>query len=190
MTILPLDEPLPYPAWIDEPAYFPDPDHRAWLRRAIDPLIPNHRVLAVIGYNPSVANETEDDPTIRRCIGFAQSLNCGSLIMVNAATGIATDPDHLARLQDPVGKLADRAIASAAMLVKENGGYLVAAWGVPKGPAVIRRVMQMRFDVVRRIAKYGGMPLHAFRMTKTGYPEHPLYLPKDLKPQEWPYDAA
>ena len=33
--------------------------------------------------NPSVADAESDDPTIRRCRGFAEALGCGSLLVAN-----------------------------------------------------------------------------------------------------------
>lgn len=37
-----------------------------------------------IGLNPSTADETEDDPTIRRCIRFAKDWGYSGLLMMNA----------------------------------------------------------------------------------------------------------
>jgi hypothetical protein len=37
----------------------------------------------VIGLNPSMADELQDDPTIRRCINFAKREGCGSYVMLN-----------------------------------------------------------------------------------------------------------
>jgi len=48
-----------------------------------------------VGLNPSTADETEDDPTIRRCIRFAKDWGCGSLLMLNAYAWRATKPRDL-----------------------------------------------------------------------------------------------
>lgn len=37
----------------------------------------------VIGLNPSTADETRDDPTIRRCTGYARLWRFGGLLMTN-----------------------------------------------------------------------------------------------------------
>lgn len=38
----------------------------------------------VIGLNPSTADETKDDPTIRRCLGFAKAWGYGALRVADA----------------------------------------------------------------------------------------------------------
>jgi hypothetical protein len=49
-------------------------------------------IVAFIGLNPSTADESVDDPTIRRCIGFAKSWGYGGLLMLNLYAYRATKP--------------------------------------------------------------------------------------------------
>jgi hypothetical protein len=53
--------------------------------------------------NPSTADETREDPTVRRCIGFARSLGYGALEVVNLYAYVATDPAELRRAGYPWG---------------------------------------------------------------------------------------
>src|SRR5271165_6802401 len=57
--------------------------------------------------NPSKADEATDDPTIRRCIGFARSWGFGSLAVGNLFAYRATYPDELCASPDPVGSEND-----------------------------------------------------------------------------------
>jgi hypothetical protein len=108
-------------------------------------------------------------------------MNASDMIFVNAATGIATNADDLASLVDPIGAMADEALRVAAQFVTERGGVIIAAWGAPKGKAATRRLMASRFAAIERL----GLTLHALRVTATGHPEHPLYLPAALRPVLW-----
>ena len=60
-------------------------------------------VLAFIMLNPSCADEHIDDPSVRRCIGFAQRRGYGGLEMVNLYAFLATDPAELRRAGYPIG---------------------------------------------------------------------------------------
>lgn len=134
--------------------------------------------LNVIGLNPSTADETKDDPTIRRCLGFAKSWGHGGLYMTNLFAFRATKPADMKKQSDPIGPDNDKWLVETA----SNAGLVVAAWGAngdgnwgkPDG-----KWRQRDAQVERMIEK-----LHVFRLTpKGGMPEHPLYLPGDLKPK-------
>src|SRR5687768_16866498 len=80
--------------------------------------------LNVIGLNPSTADENLDDPTIRRCIGFARDWGFGGLVMTNLFAYRSTDPKGLAAVDDPVGPNNDYHLEIAAC-----SGTPLAAWG-------------------------------------------------------------
>lgn len=173
----------PLPAWTEEGAHFSGPSHRVWLRRRLSMF---GSPVAFILHNPSKAGHVENDPTASRGIGFANAMGASDLVFVNAATGIATDADDLAAMDDPVGPMADEALRVAAEFCLSRGGILVAAWGAPKGKAATRRLMARRFAEILAL----GLPLHALRITASGHPEHPLYLPGSLRPVRWDYPRA
>jgi hypothetical protein len=82
-------------------AYFsPDRKYRYWLLRVWDDSKP---ILCVIGVNPSTADETLDDPTIRRVIGFAKRLGYGGALMLNVGAYRSTDPRKWLKALDPFG---------------------------------------------------------------------------------------
>jgi hypothetical protein len=51
-----------------------------------------HPLAMFIGLNCSTADETQDDPTVRRCMGFARDWGYGGLLMTNLFAFRATDP--------------------------------------------------------------------------------------------------
>ena len=63
-----------------------------------------------IGLNPSTADETQDDPTIRRVIRFAKRAGCGRLLMLNIFGFRSTDPQGMLDAFDPVGPLNNKFI--------------------------------------------------------------------------------
>lgn len=123
-----------------------------------------------IGLNPSTADETEDDPTIRRCITFAKAWGYDGLCMTNLFAFRATDPEVMLAESDPVGPGNDGHLLSMA----KGAGIVIAAWGTPgahmKRDAAVRELIPN---------------LHYLRLTKAGHPGHPLYLPADLTPVRW-----
>lgn len=127
-----------------------------------------------VGLNPSTADETQDDPTIRRCIAFAKSWGYAGLCMTNLFAFRATDPEDMKRAADPVGPQNDLVLKERA----GRAGVVVAAWGV-------HGTYKNRAWAVRM-----ALPqLHCLRLTKDGHPGHPLYLPKTLVPVEWAWGS-
>jgi hypothetical protein len=117
--------------------------------------------------NPSTADAIQDDPTIRRCLGFAAREGCGQLTVVNLFAFRATRPEDLIKAADPVGPVNDRYLADQIRTHRESGGLIVAAWGA-------HDFARMR---AREVAKRG--PFHCLGMTKAGDPRHPLYVRGD-----------
>lgn len=129
---------------------------------------PDHSYAMFIGLNPSTADETQDDPTIRKCIGFAKRWGFGSLCMTNLFAFRATDPRKMKGCPNPIGDENDRWLVACA----RDAGIIVAAWGV-NGQHVGRDEEVMNL--------LDGM--QCLRTTKDGQPEHPLYVPYDVIPQ-------
>lgn len=127
------------------------------------------RVLWIM-LNPSTADASIDDPTIRRCVGFSKSLGMGSLEVVNLFAFRATDPSDMATAKgsgiDIVGPDNDATIATAAT----RADTIVAAWGADKLAPF--RSVNMRKLVAPNV-------LFTLGKTKSGAPKHPLYLPSN-----------
>jgi len=131
--------------------------------------------------NPSTADHKTDDPTIRRCIGYAKAWGAGELVVTNLYPFRATDPAAMKSAEnrrgpvDPLGhrRLNDMHIAKWAA----NASVVVCAWGNNAETKVAR-------EAVILLRSIGKTP-HALRLSKGGNPSHPLRLPADLKPVPW-----
>lgn len=134
-------------------------------------------MMVFIMLNPSTADATEADPTIRRCMGFAERNHCGGIRVVNLFALRSTDPAGLLTAADPIGPGNDSFIEE----VVAEYGQLVCAWGVN-----VRKKswMRARVDhVVNLLREHRN--LHALDLTDDGIPKHPLMLSYDLKPKLW-----
>jgi hypothetical protein len=123
------------------------------------------RPACFVGLNPSVADATIDDPTIRRMVGFARGWGCGGIRVVNLFAFRATDPKAMRAAADPEGPENDGHLREAA----EQCHPVVAAWGAGGG-------FRARDVFVRQILSHVGVSVMCLGLTKDGYPKHPLYL--------------
>jgi hypothetical protein len=119
--------------------------------------------------NPSTADASEDDPTIRRCISFAKREGCAGIRVENLYGFRATKPDKMFERGNSATGRTDDFIRGAVM---SSGGPIIAAWGADpraKGRAdqVIDMVTKMRLEMV------------CLGKTKSGAPRHPLYVKGD-----------
>jgi hypothetical protein len=124
-----------------------------------------------VGLNPSTADETADDPTIRRCIRFAHDWGYGSLCMINLFALRATKPSGMLKHPEPVGPENDVWIKR----VSYAAGITVAAWGVPGAHCGRDREVALLLKDPYCLAR-----------TKDGFPGHPLYLPAACTLQRYP----
>lgn len=144
---------------------------RAWRKQG-----PADRPLVIIGLNPSTADEKTDDPTIRRCIDFAQQWGHAELVMLNLFAYRSTDPTVLKTEGkdgfDVVGPETDRHLLTNC----RGAGMVLAAWGV-------HGVFQGRSTAVYRLLTEQGIAIQCLGISREGHPRHPLYMPKISQPR-------
>lgn len=131
---------------------------------------PGNRLMFVM-LNPSTADADTDDPTIRKCIGFAQRGGFNGIDVVNLYAYRATKPAELRVAGYPVGPFNDSHIISSAMANREFGGKVVCAWGA------IGSKLERPLAVVRSLRFTAGVNPYALAICKDGNPAHPLMLP-------------
>lgn len=132
--------------------------------------------------NPSTADAAVDDPTIRRCTGFARAWGYGGLSVVNLYALRAKNPADLKlglRLEthDPVGPDNDTFLRDTFITAAQRGMPVIAAWGA--------NATSHRVDQVAALAAKAGVKFLALGTTRHGAPRHPLYLRRDTEPARW-----
>jgi hypothetical protein len=126
--------------------------------------------LTFIMLNPSTADATLDDPTIRRCIRFARERGFGVLRVLNLFAFRATDPAQMRAQDDPVGPDNDKHLRSAITGARDAKAPVIAAWGV-------HGAYKGRDVTVRALARECDVSLTCLGRTRDGHPRHPLYVP-------------
>jgi hypothetical protein len=132
--------------------------------------------------NPSTADSEQDDPTIRKCMGFAERWRCEQISVVNLFALRATNPKEMLASADPVGPLNHHYFYFALdqhVKCHDNAGSrkgpLVFAWGAHGG------YMDRDSAVMELIAvSYTVRPM-CLGITIEGHPRHPLYAPYDAR---------
>jgi hypothetical protein len=136
---------------------------------------------AFIGLNPSTADETRDDPTIRKCIGFARSWGFGGCEVINLFGWCSTEPLGLLRERNPSGHARQNVRIIATVVARTP--RVVLAWG--SHPRIRSLLAPREQDVRRRVestaARVRGrgrwIEIGTLGKNADGSPRHPLYLP-------------
>lgn len=135
--------------------------------------------VAFLMLNPSTAGASTNDATVRRCLAYALAWQYRRLVVVNLFALRAKAPTLLYGAEDPEGNETRSAEGHTndAHLVAETtaADLVVLAWGNHGG-------LRNRAETVRRGLRVAPFVL---RVTKRGEPEHPLRLPRGLRPQPW-----
>jgi hypothetical protein len=127
--------------------------------------------------NPSTADGEADDPTIRRCVGFAQRLGYDRLEVVNLFAWRATNPAEVLALthnDDPCGCENESGFARAL----DDAGTVICAWGAHGGHL---GQDETALGWIER-HNHRAAPVLALGLTLEGFPRHPLYLPAAAQP--------
>lgn len=117
-------------------------------------------VVSFVCLNPSTADENVDDPTIRRCMGFAGRWGYGGVHVLNAFAYRNTYPETLRGIKEPVGPENDE-------FLRTLHGVVLVAWGehgrfLKRGNTILKLIQVDCFCLGKN---------------KSGQPRHPLYVP-------------
>lgn len=147
--------------------------YRYLLTRPSEVENPDRGTALFLMLNPSTADASLDDPTIRRCRGFAKLWGCAGLTVANLYALRATNPKALWNHDAPIGT------ENNAWLVKlaTEYGDIICAWGAN---AKTERVKE-----VSKILEDAGARLWCLGTTKSGAPKHPLYIKSNQRLIAW-----
>jgi hypothetical protein len=151
--------------------------YRFRLWRVIPSVLDRRGTVLFIMLNPSTADDKNDDPTIRRCMGYAERWAYKRLEVVNLSPIRATSPKELKYVKgqwQSTEEIQNEGIIEWAI---GKANLVVAAWGA----AVVDCGLETAAERVQELCE----DLHVLGLTKYGHPRHPLYMPRDAKPTRW-----
>ncbi len=162
--------------------------YRWWLKRI---LRSKGRTLLYIGLNPSLANAYNDDPTLRRLLGFCDSWGYGKLVVANLFARVSKSPSELRHSSDPIGAENDSYLTFFARYWANSPFWdLWLGWGaggsLKKRNLQVLSLLDIYFIERSKLCPNAFGPL-AIGFTSQGHPRHPLYLPRSavLKSIHW-----
>lgn len=143
--------------------------YKLWRERPGAPAGDRWLVFAML--NPSLAGATKTDPTVTKCVGFAERLGFDRFVVVNMFALVTPYPKKLyAEMRagaDVVGPDNVKYWCDVLDEAEAYGGRVVAAWGANKTGD--------RSALFARLAERRGLALGAIALTpKGGAPQHPL----------------
>lgn len=117
--------------------------------------------------NPSTADATSDDPTVRVCVQYARRWGYGTLLIGNLFALRSVSPAALLKAHDPIGPTNDTYLHE----LQSQAALTICAWG--NRGIYLNRAAQ----VLQRL----NNP-HCLVKLSSGQPGHPLYKPAALAP--------
>ncbi len=154
--------------------------YRYVLKRRVPQAIRWVKPVLWVMLNPSQADATLNDPTIRRCIDFTSLWGGTELTVVNLFGLRATNPKELAKHADPFGP--DNARHVSEQIEAHQLGVIVAAWGANKMASKFESLSVLKMALRNANAQ-------CLDVNKDGSPKHPLYVRANKQLIPWEYRA-
>lgn len=121
--------------------------------------------------NPSTADDSNDDATVKKCVKYAEDWGYGGVYIANLFALRSKDPNELFKSNDPIGPDNN----SRIIQLSKKAGVIVAAWGNHGS------YMSRDKYILDRIPN-----LKCLNVNKTGQPAHPLYQPDTTSLKSFP----
>lgn len=143
---------------------------------------PEGKVFAFFGINPSTADASLDDATVRKWRGFALRNGCSRFIVGNVFSYRATDVRQLDIANRDHIKVQGEEHWQHIHSIINDADVLVPCWGDSK--KVDRNLRPLIKELLSVIA-HSGKPFLNFGLTSGGDPKHPLMLGYDTPLTPW-----
>jgi hypothetical protein len=128
------------------------------------------RPLTFVLLNPSTADASVNDATVRRCMGLARREGAGGILVVNLYAFRSTSPRHLPLCPDADGPENVHYLEEVAEASRCTSSPIVCGWGTRGGD----RGASIAAWMLRK-----GAHLVCLGLTGSGHPRHPLYVRSD-----------
>lgn len=141
-------------------------------------------VFAYIGINPSTADASIDDATVRKWKGFALANGCSRFLVGNIFAFRATDVGELKTAIDPIGEENARHLRE----IFNDADIIIPCWG---SRTKIPKNLRSNIDAMvwtlfhQTVVSLTSKPLKVFGFTKSGDPMHPQMLAYSTKLIDW-----
>lgn len=148
-----------------------DTRYRYWLQRVLPE---GNGIVLFVGLNPSTADALNDDPTIRKAVGFAQRWGFRTVWMGNLHAWRATDPRQLGVVEDPIGPENRDWLVGMV----QQATLVVAAWGSHRLHGTASTLAGWILSQEKTLC---------LGQNQDGTPKHILYLPytTSLRHERW-----
>lgn len=133
---------------------------------------PVTRTVTFVMLNPSTADAEQDDPTIRKCIGFAQRWGFEALIVVNVLSYRATKPADIPPYSGMAVGVDNHKWLQSAIL---ESSLIVPAWGRQR--TQFTQAYEIARSILHRMTVGSRQPVECLGFNRDGSPKHPLYVP-------------
>ena len=134
-------------------------------------------VIAYFGINPSTADATIDDQTVKKWIGFAKINNGSRFIVGNVFAYRSTNVRGLS-CRDPIGADNEKYLQE----IINEADILVPCWG---NISKVQRNLRYKFDEVKSAILDSGKPVKIFGLTNSDCPRHPMMLGYNTELVDW-----
>lgn len=136
------------------------------------------RNLNIIGLNPSIANESKSDPTMKKVLGFAHYNGFTGYRMFNLCPIRATNPDDLPL--DLNCDIYERNLKEILSSICPSNKHVEILFAFGNNITKRQYMLDCFEDIINTIKDTPCKCYQIRTLTKKGFPRHPLYEPYSI----------